>query len=196
MGHSSRHKCWTLLCVCNLFDILLYNKWHCSYKMLNYYFVAVSNIGVISVKCLLLLRLFVANMLSMFVNSLHNAIFHLQTFGRRSSNTRGDGANKTKRNAWTYSSKPRLIKQTIEYTSQATYVQNIFKLYARLITQAESVDDWDTVSSLDNILTSKLPQFEQTDHLEAQERVRHTYICRYIIYNITGLYTRTNRATM
>jgi AP-3 complex subunit delta-1 len=55
---------------------------------------------------------------------------------------------------------------------QSTFVQNIAKLYAVQLTKAEQDDDWDQLESLDNLLLSKLPQFEQTDHLEAQERVR------------------------
>ena len=31
-------------------------------------------------------------------------------------------------------------------------------------------DDWDTIESLDNLMLSKLPQFELSEHLEAQER--------------------------
>lgn len=54
---------------------------------------------------------------------------------------------------------------------QATYVQNMAKLYSRLVHMAEQEDDWDVVLSLDNMLDSKLPLFAQTDHLEAQERV-------------------------
>jgi AP-3 complex subunit delta-1 len=55
---------------------------------------------------------------------------------------------------------------------QASYVQNFGKLYARLVHTAEEAHDWDAVASLDSVMCSKLPLFEQTDHLEAQERVR------------------------
>lgn len=53
----------------------------------------------------------------------------------------------------------------------SVYVQNIAKLYALLLQKAEAEEDWDTVESLDNLMLSKLPQFELADHLEAQERV-------------------------
>lgn len=53
----------------------------------------------------------------------------------------------------------------------SVYVQNIAKLYSALLARAESEDDWDTVESLDNLMLSKLPEFERADHLEAQERV-------------------------
>uniref|UniRef100_F1KRT4 AP-3 complex subunit delta n=1 Tax=Ascaris suum TaxID=6253 RepID=F1KRT4_ASCSU len=52
----------------------------------------------------------------------------------------------------------------------SVYVQNIAKLYALLLQKAEAEEDWDTVESLDNLMLSKLPQFELADHLEAQER--------------------------
>uniref|UniRef100_A0A914QJC6 AP-3 complex subunit delta domain-containing protein n=1 Tax=Panagrolaimus davidi TaxID=227884 RepID=A0A914QJC6_9BILA len=50
------------------------------------------------------------------------------------------------------------------------YVQNISKLYSVLLTKYEKEDDWDSVESLDNLMLSKLPEFQYTDHLEAQER--------------------------
>uniref|UniRef100_A0A914Z675 AP-3 complex subunit delta domain-containing protein n=1 Tax=Panagrolaimus superbus TaxID=310955 RepID=A0A914Z675_9BILA len=50
------------------------------------------------------------------------------------------------------------------------YVQNIAKLYSVLLTKYEKEEDWDSVESLDNLMLSKLPEFQYTDHLEAQER--------------------------
>ncbi|KAE9551048.1 hypothetical protein FO519_005748 [Halicephalobus sp. NKZ332] len=52
----------------------------------------------------------------------------------------------------------------------SVYVQNIAKLYAVLLLKYEKDDDWDIVESLDNLMLSKLPEFQLTDHLEAQER--------------------------
>ncbi|CAI5442796.1 unnamed protein product [Caenorhabditis angaria] len=52
----------------------------------------------------------------------------------------------------------------------SVYVQNIGKLYSSLLSQAEKEDDWDAIESLDNLMLSKLPQFELSEHLEAQER--------------------------
>ncbi|CAD5226282.1 unnamed protein product [Bursaphelenchus xylophilus] len=52
----------------------------------------------------------------------------------------------------------------------SVYIQNIAKLYAFLLLQYEKEDDWDAIESLDNLVLSKLPQFQYSDHLEAQER--------------------------
>ncbi|VDM38019.1 unnamed protein product [Toxocara canis] len=52
----------------------------------------------------------------------------------------------------------------------SVYVQNIAKLYALLLQKAEAEEDWDVIESLDNLMLSKLPEFELADHLEAQER--------------------------
>lgn len=53
----------------------------------------------------------------------------------------------------------------------SAYVQNIAKLYSLLLLKAEAEQDWDVIESLDNLMLSKLPQFELCDHLETQERV-------------------------
>uniref|UniRef100_A0A915E3E6 AP-3 complex subunit delta n=1 Tax=Ditylenchus dipsaci TaxID=166011 RepID=A0A915E3E6_9BILA len=50
---------------------------------------------------------------------------------------------------------------------------NIAKLYSVLLSKCEAEtdgEDWDGVESLDNLMLSKLPEFQYTDHLEAQER--------------------------
>ncbi|TMS34312.1 hypothetical protein L596_001937 [Steinernema carpocapsae] len=52
----------------------------------------------------------------------------------------------------------------------SVYVQNIAKLYCVLLQKYEKEEDWDSVESLDNLMLSKLPEFEFADHLEAQER--------------------------
>lgn len=52
----------------------------------------------------------------------------------------------------------------------SVYLQNMAKLYALQLCRLEADDDWDAVESLDNLLSSKLPEFQFTDHLEAQER--------------------------
>ncbi|KAK0394864.1 hypothetical protein QR680_000975 [Steinernema hermaphroditum] len=49
-------------------------------------------------------------------------------------------------------------------------VQNIAKLYSVMLQKYEKDEDWDSVESLDNLMLSKLPEFEYVDHLEAQER--------------------------
>uniref|UniRef100_A0A914HEH6 AP-3 complex subunit delta n=1 Tax=Globodera rostochiensis TaxID=31243 RepID=A0A914HEH6_GLORO len=52
----------------------------------------------------------------------------------------------------------------------SVFVQNIAKLYTFQLCKLEADDDWDGVESLDNLLVSKLPEYQYTDHLEAQER--------------------------
>ncbi|KJH41693.1 adaptin region [Dictyocaulus viviparus] len=52
----------------------------------------------------------------------------------------------------------------------SVYVQNIGKLYSTLLSKAEKEDDWDTIESLDNLMLSKLADYEYAEHLEAQDR--------------------------
>ncbi|KAI1727250.1 AP-3 complex subunit delta-1 domain-containing protein [Ditylenchus destructor] len=55
----------------------------------------------------------------------------------------------------------------------SVYIQSIAKLYSILLAKCEAEvdgDDWDGVESLDNLMLSKLPEFQLADHLEAQER--------------------------
>ncbi|KHJ84282.1 hypothetical protein OESDEN_16007 [Oesophagostomum dentatum] len=52
----------------------------------------------------------------------------------------------------------------------SVYVQNIGKLDSTLLSKAEEEDDWDAIESLDNLMLSKLADFELAEHLEAQER--------------------------
>jgi AP-3 complex subunit delta-1 len=72
----------------------------------------------------------------------------------------------------------RLKLSIVPGTLLSVYVQNMAKLYAFQLCKMEADDDWDGIESLDNLLSSKLPEFQYTDHLEAQERVRfylHTF---------------------
>lgn len=55
-------------------------------------------------------------------------------------------------------------------TLLSVYIQSIAKLYSTLLIKHERTDDWDSIESLDNLMLSKLPEFECTSHLEAQER--------------------------
>uniref|UniRef100_A0A0N4ZAI7 AP-3 complex subunit delta n=1 Tax=Parastrongyloides trichosuri TaxID=131310 RepID=A0A0N4ZAI7_PARTI len=57
----------------------------------------------------------------------------------------------------------------------SVYIQNIGKLYAMLIEKYEKEDDWDSIESMDNLMLSKLPEFQISDHLEAQERACNLY---------------------
>lgn len=58
----------------------------------------------------------------------------------------------------------------------SVYVQSIAKLYSVLLSKYEAEADWDNIDSLDNLMLSKLPEFQYTDHLEAQERVDFFFI--------------------
>lgn len=58
------------------------------------------------------------------------------------------------------------------------------KIYASLLNEAEKEDDWDRVYSLDNLMISKLPVFEQSDCLEAQERVKLRKRFLFVFVNI------------
>ncbi|VDK48871.1 unnamed protein product [Anisakis simplex] len=52
----------------------------------------------------------------------------------------------------------------------SVYIQNISKLYSVIITKYEMDNEWEGIESIDNLLLSKLPEFQLSDHLEAQER--------------------------
>ena len=54
---------------------------------------------------------------------------------------------------------------------QSIYVQNILKLYSRVLSQAESENDTETVTEIGALLLEKLPMFVQSADLEVQERV-------------------------
>ncbi|EGT35808.1 hypothetical protein CAEBREN_20013 [Caenorhabditis brenneri] len=66
----------------------------------------------------------------------------------------------------------------------SVYVQNIGKLYSTLLSQAEEEEDWDAIDSLDNLMLSKLPQFELSEHLEAQERACNLMTIIRIVENL------------
>eukprot|EP00112_Aurelia_sp_Birch-Aquarium-sp1_P011804 Seg2482.5 transcript_id=Seg2482.5/GoldUCD/mRNA.D3Y31 product="AP-3 complex subunit delta-1" protein_id=Seg2482.5/GoldUCD/D3Y31 len=53
---------------------------------------------------------------------------------------------------------------------QGVYVQNIAKLYSRIITKAEQEDDTDTVVTVGKMIQEKIPMFTQSSNLEVQER--------------------------
>ena len=54
---------------------------------------------------------------------------------------------------------------------QSVFVQNILKLYAHVVTQAEGRDDSEAVMSATTLLVEKLPMFVASSDLEVQERV-------------------------
>ncbi|ELT88988.1 hypothetical protein CAPTEDRAFT_18044 [Capitella teleta] len=53
---------------------------------------------------------------------------------------------------------------------QSIYVQNIVKLYSRVLSQAESESDPETINETSALLLEKLPMFVQSADLEVQER--------------------------
>ena len=55
---------------------------------------------------------------------------------------------------------------------QSVYVQNIPKLYARIVKEAEDEDDKDLIKDTTQMMLEKLPMFVQSADLEVQERVR------------------------
>ncbi|XP_064626859.1 AP-3 complex subunit delta-1-like isoform X4 [Lineus longissimus] len=53
---------------------------------------------------------------------------------------------------------------------QSIYVQNILKLYSRLLSKAEQEEDMEQIKEVGNLLMDKLPMFVQSADLEVQER--------------------------
>ena len=73
---------------------------------------------------------------------------------------------------------------------QSTFVQNILKLYAHVVATAEADDDVETVTSVTQLLTEKLPMFVASSDLEVQERVSAgCNVPRYVYLVITGSMT-------
>ena len=60
---------------------------------------------------------------------------------------------------------------------QSVFVQNILKLYAHIVTQAERRDDADDVTRVTALLSEKLPMFVASSDLEVQERVSSCKPC-------------------
>ncbi|XP_055327489.1 AP-3 complex subunit delta-1-like isoform X2 [Paramacrobiotus metropolitanus] len=65
-----------------------------------------------------------------------------------------------------------LKSKVISYPAhvQAVYVQNIGKLYSKVIAKAEAEDDYDTVKAVGQMLVDRLPMFVGSSDLEVQER--------------------------
>ena len=61
---------------------------------------------------------------------------------------------------------------------QSVFVQNILKLYAHIVTQAERRDDADDVTRVTALLSEKLPMFVASSDLEVQERVSSSSCCK------------------
>ena len=55
---------------------------------------------------------------------------------------------------------------------QSIFVQNIIKLYSRILVKAELEEDDETIKEAGQLLIDKLPMFVQSADLEVQERVR------------------------
>ena len=58
---------------------------------------------------------------------------------------------------------------------QSVYVQNITKLYARILAQAEADDNRALVTEVSQMLSDKMALFIQSSDLEVQERVRRIF---------------------
>jgi AP-3 complex subunit delta-1 len=58
---------------------------------------------------------------------------------------------------------------------QSVYVQNIPKLYARIIKEAEDEEENDVVKECTQMMLDKMPMFVQNADLEVQERVRRVF---------------------
>ena len=54
---------------------------------------------------------------------------------------------------------------------QSVYVQNIPKLYARIVKEAEEEDNKDLVKECTQMMLDKMPMFVQSADLEVRERV-------------------------
>ena len=54
---------------------------------------------------------------------------------------------------------------------QSVYVQNVIKLYSRILSIAEESDDTATITETNQMLIDRLPMFIQSGDLEVQERV-------------------------
>ena len=55
---------------------------------------------------------------------------------------------------------------------QSVYVQNIIKLYSKVVMKGEVEEDTDLIREVNQLLLDKLPIFVQSSDLEVQERVR------------------------
>lgn len=53
---------------------------------------------------------------------------------------------------------------------QSVYVQNVPKLYARIVKKAEEEDDNDLIKETTQMMLEKIPMFVQSADLEVQER--------------------------
>ena len=69
---------------------------------------------------------------------------------------------------------------------QSVYVQNIPKLYARIVKEAEDEDDNDTVKEVTQMMLEKLPMFVQSSDLEVQERVRNI-VCIIVLWSLMDI---------
>lgn len=60
------------------------------------------------------------------------------------------------------------------------------------MTGLERDDDWDHIESLDNLLVSKLPQFELSENLEVQERACSAL---YMLRELEDLHKRREKVS-
>jgi len=69
---------------------------------------------------------------------------------------------------------------------QSIYIQNIAKLYARLLTSVEATNDLTTAKELSDLVSESLALFNQSADLEVQERVKYAILhsLRYFICTV------------
>ena len=67
--------------------------------------------------------------------------------------------------------RPRVM--TLPANIQCVYLQNIMKVFAIALTQAEEEEDNERALNLTRVLLEKLSIFLQSSYIEVQERVRH-----------------------
>jgi len=75
--------------------------------------------------------------------------------------------------------KPRVA--TLPGHIQSVYVQNICKLYGRVLAKAELNEDEELVQRSSRLVSEHLSLFIQSADLEVQERVSHTFSYRFYL---------------
>ena len=86
-----------------------------------------------------------------------------------------------------------LKSKVLSYPShiQAVYVQNIGKLYCKIVSIAERDDDGEVINSVSQLLIDRLPMFVGSSELEVQERVSLLHaardLCIQFFECVTGL---------
>ena len=64
---------------------------------------------------------------------------------------------------------------------QSVFVQNILKLYGKILKAAEAKEEDELKAEVHALMQEKLPVFVQSGDLEVQERVRQTNILYFVV---------------